>query len=346
MTKLLLSLLFFLTLPASAFATEITAPEVPRMGSEQMPQNLESFDEALRELMENSRNLFQPEMENALEIGSCILLIIMLFSLLSMLTKRIQPILSISGAASVAVVMFQHTNLLILYASNAVQEICEYGKLLCPVLTMALAAQGAVSASTALYTGTTMFISGLSILVSRIMLPMVYLFLIFSISNCAFGDGIMKNLSSTVKQIMTWLLKTMLIVFITYMSITGVVSGTTDAAALKATKVTISSVVPVVGGILSDASESVLVSMGIIKNSVGIYGIFAVLAVFMGPFIKIGTQYLVLKITAMVCTIFGTKNLSALIDDFSSAMGLLLAMVAAGSLLILISTVCFMKGIG
>ena len=346
MTKLLLIILFVLSSPVSTFAAEIAAPAVPRIGSEQMPQNLESVDDALKELMENSRNLFQPEMENAVEIGSSVLLIVMLFSLLSMLTKRIQPVLTISGAASVAMLMFQHTNQLIRYASTVVQEICEYGKLLCPVLTMALAAQGAVSASAALYTGTTMFISGLSILVSRILLPMVSLFLVFSVSNCAFDDVIIKNFTSTVKQVMTWLLKTILIVFVTYMSITGVVSGTTDAAALKATKVTISSVVPVVGGILSDASESVLVSMGILKNSVGIYGVFAVLAVFIGPFIKIGTQYLVLKITALICAMFGNKKISALIDDFSSAMGLLLAMVATGSLLILISTVCFMKGIG
>lgn len=346
MTKLALILLFLLTFPVSSYASEITAPEVPQIGSNLMPKNLESFDGALKELMENSRNLFQPEMENALEIGSCILLIVMLFSLLSLLTERIQTILSISGAVSVALIVFQHTNLLIRYASNTVLEICEYGKLLCPVLTMTLAAQGAVSTSAALYTGTTLFISSLSVLVSRILIPMVYLFLIFSVSNCAFGNVIIKNFSSTVKHIMIWLLKTMLIVFITYMSITGVVSGTTDAAALKATKVAISSVVPVVGGILSDASESVLVSMGILKNSIGIYGIFAILAVFMSPFIKISLQYLVLKITAVLCAIFGNKSIAALIDDFSSAMGILLAMVATSSLLILISTVCFMKGIG
>jgi len=102
----------------------------------------------------------------------------------------------------------------------------------------------------------------------------------------------------------------------------------------------------VVGGILSDASESVLVSMGIAKNAVGIYGMLAALAVFMGPFVKVGAQYLLLKTSAGICSIFGNKNITALLDDFSAAMGLLLAMVAAGCLLVLISTVCFMKGVG
>jgi len=125
-----------------------------------------------------------------------------------------------------------------------------------------------------------------------------------------------------------------------------VISGTTDAAALKAAKITISTVIPVVGGILSDASESVLVSMGIVKNAAGIYGILAVVAVCMSPFIKVGIQYLLLKASAAICGIFGNKRISALVDSFSAAMGLLLAMLASGSMMVLISTICFLKGSG
>jgi stage III sporulation protein AE len=149
-----------------------------------------------------------------------------------------------------------------------------------------------------------------------------------------------------LKSTISWFLKTILTVYTTYMGITGAVSGTTDAAALKATKVTISSVIPVVGGILSDASEAVLVSAGLLKNAAGIYGILALLAIFISPFVKIGVHYLILKLAAAVCSIFGSKEITGLIEDFSTAMGLLLAMTGAICLLLLISTVCFMKGLG
>jgi len=346
MTKMLLIFLMVLSLSAPAAATELTAPEVPRMGLDAMPENTDSFGDALWELLGNSFKRFRPELENAVQISSGILSIALLISMLQILTDKITPVLSIVGAAAISAVMFRHTNVMIGYASEAVWEICEYGKLLCPVLTTALAAQGGITASAALYTGTTVFITCLNMLVSRWMIPMVYLFLVCSVSRCAFENEILKRFSDAVKNVLSWLLKTLMIVFTTYMSITGVVSGTTDAAALKAAKVTISSVVPVVGGILSDASESVLVSMGIAKNAVGIYGMLAALAVFMGPFVKVGAQYLLLKTSAGICSIFGNKNITALLDDFSAAMGLLLAMVAAGCLLVLISTVCFMKGVG
>lgn len=49
---------------------------------------------------------------------------------------------------------------------------------------------------------------------------------------------------------------------------------------------------------------------------------------------------------AAICGIFGAKPATDLIEDFSTAMGLLLAMTGASCLLLLISSVCFMKGVG
>ena len=346
MTKVLFALLLLVSLCVPASAAEMTAPEVPSMGQEQMPQNTDSFGDGFRELIQNSLSHLHPEFESAVQTVSAILLAAMLFSILSGFSERTGTILSVSGTAAIGALMLQNTTAMIGYASETVQEICEYGKLLCPVMTMALAAQGGITASAGLYAGTMVFLSVMSMAVSRVLVPLVYVFLLFSVSGCALGNEMMKKFSGAVKSLLSWLLKILMIVFTAYMSITGAVSGTTDAAALKAAKITISSFVPVVGGILSDASESVLVSIGVMKNTAGTYGILAVLAVFAGPFIKVGLQYLLLKASAGICGIFCEKNFSALIDDFSSGMGLLLAMVSAACMLVLFSTVCFMKGIG
>jgi len=144
---------------------------------------------------------------------------------------------------------------------------------------------------------------------------------------------------------MTWGLKTVLYIFTGYISITGVVGGTTDAAMLKATKLTISGMVPVVGNILSDASEAVLVSAGMMKNAAGIYGILAVISICINPFIRIGSQYLMLKLTAGISEMFGTKQMAGIIKDFCTAMGLVLAMTGAVCMIFLISTICFLRGV-
>ena len=346
MRKLLIGILVIVYLAVPVQAAQMVAPEVPESGLDRMPQNTDSFPEALAQLLQKSMELVKPELEEALRVTAGILFAATLFSVLEIFAENAGKAVSIAGAVSIASLMLRHTDTMIGYASDTVWEICEYGKLLFPVLTAGLAAQGGAAASGALYMGTTAFTALMGTLISRVITPMVYLFLAFSVAYSALGEAVMKKFADAIKSLLSWLLKTVMIVFTTYMSVTGVVSGTTDAAALKAAKLTISSVVPVVGGILSDASESVLVGMAIMKNTAGIYGILAVLAVFMGPFLKIGAQYLMLKLSAAVCGIFAGKNISALVEDFSSAMGLLLAMLAAACMLVLIGTVCYLKGTG
>jgi len=95
----------------------------------------------------------------------------------------------------------------------------------------------------------------------------------------ALGEEALKKLADLLKWLMTWGLKIILYLFTGYIGLTGVVSGTTDAAAMKAAKLTVSGMIPVVGGILSDASEAVLIGADAAKNAVGIYGMLAVLAI-------------------------------------------------------------------
>jgi hypothetical protein len=53
-----------------------------------------------------------------------------------------------------------------------------------------------------------------------------------------------------------------------------------------------------------------------------------------------------LKLTAGLCGAFGTKESAGLVGDFSGIMGFLVAMTGTVCLLLLISVVCFLKGVG
>lgn len=346
MTKFMLTLLLIFSLATPASALEITAPEVPKSGEEYMPEKTDSFGDGFFELLQSVLLHLHPDLAEASRVCLSVAAAVMIVSVLRTFSGGIKMAADMAGTTAIAAVLLLNTNSMIRLGAETVAELSEYGKLLYPVMAAAMAAQGGVTASAALYTGTAIFDAVLSSLISNLMVPMVYLFLALAAANSAAGEDLLKKMRDLLKNAMSWCLKTVLTVFTTYMSITGVVSGTTDAAALKATKVTISSVVPVVGGILSDASEAVLVSAGALKNTAGIYGILAVLAVFLEPFLRIGSHYLILKATAAVCGIFGSKEMTGLIEDFSTAMGLLLAMTGSVCLLLLISTVCFMKGVG
>lgn len=337
-------LILHLALPASAL--EITAPAVPESGEKIMPESTESFGEGLVELLQNAILKIRPDLAEASKVSMSVAAIAMMVTLLETFSGSVKKLTDLGGTAAVAAALLSNANAMIRLGADTVCQLSDYGKLLCPVMAAAMAAQGGAASSSALYAGTAAFDMLLSSVISRILLPLVYLFLGLAAANSATGNELLKRMRDLVKSSVSWCLKLILTVFTTYMSITGVVSGTTDAVTLKATKVTISSVVPVVGGILSDASEAVLVSAGVMKNTAGVYGVLAILAVFLEPFLRIGAHYLMLKATAAICGIFSTKEISGLIEDFAAAMGFLLAMTSSVCLLLLISTVCFMKGVG
>lgn len=331
------------TVPVNAY--ELEAPNVPQSGKEYMPHTTDDIVAGMLEMISKISDEIHPDIKASISICLGLIVVVILISVIQRF-DTIKISTEYAGVIAVAAALFLHTNAMIQLSGQTIYELSEYGKMLFPVMTAALAAQGGISSSAAIYIGAYSFSALLSTLVSGLFIPLVYLFIGLSVANGAVGDDMLKNIRDLLKQMISWSLKIMLTVFTTYITITGAVSGATDAAALKATKVTISSFVPVVGGILSDASEAILVSVSLAKNAAGMYGIFAVLAVFLKPFLQIGTHYLLLKATSGICGIFGTKHICALIGDFSAAMGLLLAMTGTNCILLLISTICFMKGVG
>lgn len=345
--KYLLGILISLVLVITpAYALEIEAPIVPESGKNWMPANTDSLSDGLYELVRKAVFALRPDLQEAVHTGAGVLVSVLILSIMKSISTGTKQVANITGTFCIASLLLSNTDSMIGLASDTVVQISEYGKLLLPVMTAALAAQGGITASGTLYAGTAMFIAILNECISKILVPGVYFILALYIGNCATGEDMLKRIGDMAKGMMCWALKTSLIVFTSYLGLTGVVSGTTDAAALKTAKVTISSVVPVVGGILSDASEAVLVSAGLMKNAAGAYGILAILSLFLEPFLHISVHYLILKLTASLCSILGEGKLPVLIEGFASALGILLGMTGAVCITLLIGTVCFMKGVG
>lgn len=344
MRKVHMLLLVILLLAVPVNAAEFTAPSAPSEAQRYLPDETDDLGGGLWFVISNVLRELRPSFSEALRTCTSLISVSLLVSLLFNISSRHSVGLSMAGTATVAVIMIRPAESMLQLGVKTIEALAEYGKLLVPVMTGALAAQGAVTKSGVLYTASVFVNTLLTSTVLQVLVPSAYILLCICIANRFFDHKLLQNTRSFIKWLITWGLKTVLYVFTGYISITGVVSGTTDAAMLKATKLTISGMVPVVGSILSDASEAVLVSVGLMKNAAGIYGILTTVALSAGPFLQAGVQYLMLNITSGICHMFGIKEMAALIKDLSDIMGLILAMIGTVSVIMLISTVCFMKG--
>lgn len=340
---LFIIILTLVVLPVSAM--EFTAPSAPESAQPYMPDTVDSFSEDLWFVIKSAVSHMLPKVAQAAEICVCLIAIVLLMAMVQDFSGIAKRTVELVGVISIGVLLLQPSNALIRLGVQTVEELSEYGKLLLPVMTAAMAAEGGVTTSAALYTGTVAFNTVLTTGITNLIIPMIFIYMALCVATSAIEEDILKKLREFVKWLMTWSLKIAIYLFTGYIGITGVVSGTADAAAVKAAKLAMSGFVPVVGNIIADASETVLVSAKVMKNTTGVYGLIAILAMWIGPFLEIGIQYLMLKITASVCSVFGSKGPTDLIESFSGVMGFLLAITGTVCLLFLISIVCLMRGI-
>lgn len=334
-----------LLLSQAVSTMEFQAPAAPAEAEKYIPNEVDSFGDGLWYVIKTVISDLNPSIKDAAGVCLCLIAIVLLISVFQSFCSQSKKFVQLTGTVAIALTLISPTGVLINLGISTIQQISDYGKLLLPVMTAALAAQGGVTTSGALYAGTTVFNAVLTSVLVSLFIPTIYLYLAMSIANNAIGNEMLKNITKLLKWLMTWLLKAAIFIFTGYISITGVVSGAVDASAVKATKIAITGVVPVIGGIMSDASEAILVSAGIMKNSVGIFGLLTIFSLWLGPFLKITFHYILLKVSAAFCAAFGHKDTCNLILDFSGVMGFVLAATGVICLLFFISIVCFMRGI-
>lgn len=345
MRKILLMMILLVVCAIPVQASQVVPPVVPETGEYYMPENTESFAEGLWFVITSALEAVAPEIAQAGRIGITVIAIMIIVSVADTFPGVPKSAVHLCASLLIGLIVLRSSGSMIRLCMDSVTEMTQYAKLLIPVMGSALAAQGGVSSAAALHAGTAFFITVLTALATKLLEPMLYIYFCLCLINCAVGEELIRNLRNLIKWLTVWILKITIYCFSGYMGITGVISGTVDASALRAAKLTISGMVPVVGGIISEASETILVSASVMKNAAGVYGILAIIAVFIVPFLTIGIQYLMLKATTGICSVFGSKRESELLGDFTSGMGMILALSGTVCVLLLIGVVCFMKGL-
>ncbi|MEG0825338.1 MAG: stage III sporulation protein AE [Oscillospiraceae bacterium] len=200
---------------------------------------------------------------------------------------------SIAGALAIAAISVSDVHSLIGMGKVAIENMGAFSKILLPTMAAASAAGGAPGGAAARQLATMLFSDVLMTVISGALLPLVYAYIAASTAQAALGNEGLKRIASLLKWTVTAVLTAIVAVFVGYLTVSGVIAGSTDAVAIKAAKLAMSGAVPVVGGILSDAAETVLAGAGILRNAVGVFGMIAILGMCLLPFLQLAIHYLV-----------------------------------------------------
>ena len=181
-----------------------------------------------------------------------------------------------------------------------------------------------------------------SVIVSRTLVPFLGIYLAIAITSSMNAEFRLDKIADSLKSFICWSLGGLLTVFVGILSIQGIVASSADTVSLKATKFLISSVVPVVGGALSDALGSVQSCVKLLKTSVGAYGIIIAVMTFLPLLIESISWLLVTKISQVVAEFLGAGGVTPVLKATSSVLSIILAIILCFMMLIIITTTIMM----
>ncbi len=189
-----------------------------------------------------------------------------------------------------------------------------------PVFAAIVAASGGITTSFSTNTLLLLLSQGLSFISSKLFLPLINCFLAIGICGGLRAELNLHRLISVLKKLITTLLSFTSGLFISVLSLKTTVSAKADMLGLRGLRFAITSVVPVVGGALSEGLTSIQSYSSLIKTSVGVVGMTAVGLVFLPPLASVLLWRGAISLSALTADVFDDSSVRLTLTAFNDAL--------------------------
>lgn len=172
-----------------------------------------------------------------------------------------------------------------------------------------------------------------SLLLNRVGIPAMYISLALSVVGNLSSRSPLRMLSAVIRRAALWIVCGSLTLFSAVISVTGYAAGTLDGVTAKGIKYAASSLVPVLGGILSESAEAVSLSALSVKNAAGAAGMLLLLLLTLYPVIKTAISALLYRLAAAVAAPAADGRICTALSDMADMLSALAGMTAAAGVL-------------
>lgn len=196
-----------------------------------------------------------------------------------------------------------------------------------PIFAGVLAVMGrtaTASAANAVTLAATQLFSQLAV---NFLVPLCGTVMGLSITGAIHPELNISRLGELIRKSVIWTLSLLMTVFMSILSAQTFVTNAADNVFIKTAKFAVSSGVPIVGGTISDAVNTLHGSMSILHSSIGTYGIIAAVLIILPTLLSVICYRFVLLAAETLGEIFGIKELAALFKSFGSVMSIIIAVI-------------------
>lgn len=152
------------------------------------------------------------------------------------------------------------------------------------------------------------------------------------------------SLVSTVKNVALWILALVFTAFAGLLSLQTTLSAAADTVGVKTAKFFVASFVPVAGPALSEALTTVTASVQLLRSSVGLYAVVAVVLILLPLIFELFLWRIVIMVSSAVANMMSVKAVGVL-KAVDSLLALLMGMILfVGALFVISISVLIKKG--
>ena len=243
----------------------------------------------------------------------------------SFLADSTTDIIFFACYASAVLVLFFRLYSVFSLCGECMDELKKQMEIVFPLLLTLMAASGG-TVSVSIYHPAVVFLcDGIASVLTKIVLPFTLIILILQMVSHLNGNIKLDGFVSLFKSANKWVIGVSVTVFGIFLSVQGIASASYDGISLRAAKYAISNSVPIVGNFISGGFDLVLAGNALIKNSVGIIGVFLILAAVAKPMIALASFSLLLRLTSAVCEPIGDQRISQFLTKTADTLGYLTA---------------------
>lgn len=182
------------------------------------------------------------------------------------------------------------------------------------------------------------FAEGISALISHGFVDVMGLYFCLSISFLLNESINVNRFLSVVNKAVSVVLGLAASIFTGFLSIRSVLVASVDAVSVKSIRFLISSLIPIVGSSISEAYSSLLGSINLIKGSVAVVGIIAVLIINLPVIAETLTYYITFSFLGFACEGFGESRSADVFKCFSCGIRIILLLCVFEMFILIIST--------
>ncbi len=292
---------------------------------------LEDFDYntiinfSISDFLSQIKGMINDSAKTPLESCAIILVVILLSSLFQSFKQTVgdtqmTSAVSTVSAVIVAIILITKMKLTISSACTAISVCSDFVFAFIPAFCIIVATSGNTVAAFSTNTLLLSLAQALNFISNSVFLPLSNCFLAIGICSGIRDELNLRSFIANMKKYLITGISVCATVFVSVLSIKTAVASSADAIGLRSVRFAINSVVPVIGGAISEGLLSIQAYSSLIKSSVGIVGIIAVALVFLPSILNVSFWRLFLSLCGVISDIFSDRSVSSVLKAFTDAL--------------------------